>query len=219
MERVNGPQKILIPIKYTDLGCSHFKRGSFGESIQAHITANTLFQKNSFYKSDDSAYNLYRLGLAYSAVNEVDKSLDSFEKTYHILVQIDSKNIVLLSKTLNHIGIAHLSLKKYKVAEEHFRQSISYIVSKFNDLSSEERKFKADPIANIGYIRLAEGKYDEALKLFSESVSLYQKYPHPRILKPLRGICDVQFCTNNLDNAVNAMEIMFKQGFKGTVDS
>lgn len=45
------------------------------------------------------------------------------------------------------------------MAEEHFLEAINYITSKFNDVTSEERKYKADPLANIGFIKIHQNKY------------------------------------------------------------
>ena len=124
MDLISGPEKRLLPELYTRLGNSYFHRKKVNEAIETYTKAIEKYLQASFYRSDSSALNLYHLGKACLSKEDDERSLKSFEDAHEIFLDIESKNVVAISKNLNAIGKIHLMAGKIEIAEDHFFRAL-----------------------------------------------------------------------------------------------
>lgn len=140
--------------RYYRLGQAQFEQGNTKQAIESLEKALSLNRKLA------EAHNF--LGLIYLQQSDPQRSADHFKKA----VEING----YFTDARNHLGVAYKELRKYDKAMKQFR-----IALKDKTYRTPEKIH-----LNMGHLFLERGRFPDAIKEFSQAVSLNPGY--------LRGI-------------------------------
>ena len=125
-----------------------FENKNFKEVINESLT---ILKK----KDNDFLWNL--VGLSFQNLNQLNKSIDSFENA----IKINPKNF----SAYNNLGISYKKLKKYKNAEYNLLKSIEINSNYIN------------PIVNMGNLKNETYFFKDAINYYKKALKLNNKLP------------------------------------------
>lgn len=111
-----------------------------------------------------------------------------------------SKNLVLLAKNLNGLGLAYKELGKYNEAVNLFRESINIAQQIFGVNHPDY----ATCLNNLALVYRSQGKYNEAMKLYKKSIDIDGKSlgtNHPLYAGDLNNLASIYQAQGNYDEA------------------
>lgn len=126
----------------------------------------------AYYLSSNSEIGLFNcytnLGIAYRELKEIELSIDSFEKAYHLSYEID--DFKYLIKALLNLGSIYSDLENKSKAIEMIEKALEY-KSHVNDT-----KILGDLYNNYAYTLLGVDRAEEALEYLLLAKDIYQKH-------------------------------------------
>tara|TARA_B100001093_G_scaffold498699_1_gene547105 strand:+ start:2796 stop:4319 length:1524 start_codon:yes stop_codon:yes gene_type:complete len=138
-KNINNEIQILI---------KKFENKNFKEVINESLV---ILKKND----NDFLWNL--VGLSFQNLNQLNKSVDSFENA----IKVNPKNF----SAFNNLGISYKKLKEYKNAEDYLLKSIEINPNYIN------------PIVNLGNIKNETYFFKDAINYYKKAIKLNNKLP------------------------------------------
>ncbi|MDW7662271.1 MAG: GGDEF domain-containing protein [Bacillota bacterium] len=113
------------------------------------------------------------LGIAYRELKEIELSIDSFEKAYHLSYEID--DFKYLIKALLNLGSIYSDLDNKSKAIEMIEKALEY------KSHIEDTKILGDLYNNYAYTLLGAGRAEEALQYLLLAKDVYKKHYGDRL--------------------------------------
>jgi len=148
------------------LGRAYLLTGKQEESIKPlNIALSYYLLSNSVI----GRFNCFtNLGIAYRELKEIELSIDSFEKAYHLSYEID--DFKYLIKALLNLGSIYSDLDNKSKAIEMIEKALEY------KSHIEDTKILGDLYNNYAYTLLGVERAEEALKYLLLAKEVYQKH-------------------------------------------
>lgn len=125
-----------------------------------------------YYLISNSIFGLFNcytnLGIAYRELKEIELSMDSFERAYHLSYEID--DFKYLIKALLNLGSIYSDLDNKSKAIEMIEKALEY------KSHIEDTKILGDLYNNYAYTLLGVERAEEALKYLLLAKEVYQKH-------------------------------------------
>ena len=170
-------QAITIREKYCDdqaklascllsKGNAYFEVKNYTEAIKVHQSALNL----GILDRKDTAIIHCHLGMSYSALGELRKSLNEHQQSLKLL-KIHFGDFKLTAITLNHIGNVYFRMGEYDAAKEKFQNAADLMAAIFK----EKHVVTANALSNLGNVYLAMEKYKEAYDSCKQALNIRLK--------------------------------------------
>ena len=170
-------QAITIREKYCDdqaklasclfsKGNAYFEVKNYTEAIKVHQSALNLGILN---RKDTAIIHCY-LGMSYSALGELRKSLNEHQQALKLL-KIHFGDFKLTAATLNHIGNVYFRMGEYDAAEEKFQNAADLMAALFKG----KHVVTANALSNLGDVYLAMEKYKKAYDSCKQALNIRMK--------------------------------------------
>ncbi|MFT5766101.1 MAG: two-component system LytT family sensor kinase, partial [Saprospiraceae bacterium] len=148
-------------------GFLHLKYSNYPKAIELLLEADKKIRNLSRMELKDYYFRtliLSALGRIYERTDEVNKSIKSFEAAVGICEKLEMRT--RLSWHYLNAGQAYMRRGRDDKAEEYFRKAIKIK----DDISQNAR---AGAYANLGSCYFRDGKYEEALRLYTRAEQIY----------------------------------------------
>lgn len=150
---------------YADLGTSYFYKRDFDSSAMNYKSAEKIMIELKDSVSLASLYN--KMGALYQERGDFQAGLQySF---FSLSIYQKMHNIRKIALLLNNIGITYEELKNYNKAMVYYQQALAY-----NEQEQDEIG-KARNYIGMGNVSTATFKFEQALKYYQESESIFRK--------------------------------------------
>ena len=170
-------QAITIREKYCDdqaklascllsKGIAYFEVKNYTEAIKVHQSALNL----GILNCKDTAIIHCHLGMSYSALGELRKSLNEHQQVLKLL-KIHFGDFKLTAATLNHIGNVYFRMGEYDAAEEKFQNAADLMAALFKG----KHVVTANALSNLGDVYLAMEKYKKAYDSCKQALNIRMK--------------------------------------------
>lgn len=161
---------LLESFAYNSLGVQARNKSKFDSSISYHKKALDLAEKAKH--TDLRVTSLNMLGVTYRRMDAVRSSLDYHKAALELAEKDPGQSETIVKSTavaLNSIGNIYLTLKQYELGEQQFARALKYEEQVGNKLGL------AINYQNLGYVREAQGRLDEALESYRKSYQYNQE--------------------------------------------
>ncbi|GAM22133.1 hypothetical protein SAMD00019534_053080 [Acytostelium subglobosum LB1] len=143
--------------------------------------ANNYYQMALTIKLDKGSHQLSiaktlnNMGHLRLSLNQLEKSLEIFNRVLDIFVKQYGQDHSDVAVALDNIALIYAKTKEYAKAESYFNQTLTIRIKQFG----EDSRFVAltkDHLAQL-YLAWGKSKYGDAERLFRECIKISEKYP------------------------------------------
>eukprot|EP01132_Coremiostelium_polycephalum_P005399 gene5399-6734_t len=176
VKRKVGSAESIIEVAdtYDNIAWCYQNQGMYEQALMNyHQALKIKMDKTS--NSMSIAKTLNNLGHLFLSHNELNKSLDLFNKVKDIFIQQRGEDHSDVATALDNIGMVHSKKHNYVLAEQNFKSAINIRTKQFGKMS----RFVAiaqDHLAQL-YVSWDKSKYNEAERLFRSSIEIVDNSP------------------------------------------
>lgn len=161
--KLNDP--IKIGDSYNNIAIYYDRVGNFPASLKNYFKALRYYEQEDDIEKQGMVFS--NIGIVYKAQKEYDKSLEYYQKAKSIYEQLGSEFGVTVSE--GNIGSVLLSIGDYKQSIEYSEKAKEGYTKLGYD------RLRIYPLINTAVAHDSLKNYQEAEKLYLESIELYQK--------------------------------------------
>lgn len=157
---------------------------------------SAIFSENA----EEIANSYNNLGLIYAS-EDIDKSLENYEKALAIYHHLYGENHPKIANTYNNIALLYMQKKDYGMANEYFADVLRIRKQYFG----ENHPSTAFVYQSIAQLYLAQEHLKEALSYLDNALSIYQKHygnKHPEIANVYNLIGTIKIKQKKYDDAL-----------------
>ncbi len=174
--------------------CREYINNSVEDVIKYANELLILAEQESNLEYIDKAHSF--LGEAYFYMNELDKSIEYFEK--YLETKILQEDIAGIGDAYNNLGIVYRYIEKHETAIQYYLESLA-IKERLKDTAG-----LSSTLNNIGVLYFYMGNYNEALDYYIRSYNLEIKIGNKSgIATSLLNIGEVHSYLNNYSDALS----------------
>lgn len=147
-------------------------KGSYEESLTYFNKAVAVRIRTMTFCHPSVAVSLSKIGLAYFAMEQLDKSLGAFERALEIRKTYPNSGNLEIAKLCNNIAIVHYHKGDKKVALKYFKKAL-FIMKRFIEGPVRRESLVYDVsmiLSNMGKIYLEKKSNDKACSMFEEAL-------------------------------------------------
>jgi len=170
-EKVVGKNHIYYAIINSNLGLLYTDMGYFKEAEVLYLEAKSFYEQNNQTTNNSYATLLNNIALMYLEMGIPTKAEKFYKTSKEIYANILGRNHPDYAISLNNSGVLYMNLGDFEKSEEIYKE----VIAIYESILGKENIAYAQAISNFGLLCYLQGqdKYEEALKLFEESLNIY----------------------------------------------
>jgi len=182
-------------------------QGRFEEAAQAHMDAESILLPMFGKASSEYATLLNNRATTYRMMGDTDAALALFAESMAIYEEVGEQNAYLLAGVLNNLAVLYQSIGKY---DEAANAQVSAVEKLESDPELKDELATAK--ANLAALYHRMNRTDEAKKILSESLALFELLPYESAHAPaaFNTLGTILARDDDIDGAIEAFETAAK---------